>query len=616
MLDMGKVKKTIIYVLIIILQILVILYWTNKKTGYHIDELYSMGYASNLTGRGDCALYITTGSEFGFDKWIKNADLKKYLELSKEESIFNAPISEVIRGFITTRNYTYLLNIAESLLGDGTVSAKPAVYLNIVLFAIAEAFFAVLMKRVSIDERIRYLALIMFGFSGYMISMAVYVRFYMLVVMLAFMMLNCFYSLWIADTWKQTFMPIVLIMILAYLSLRNSEFTVPFFAAFIGCFIIACLIEKKRKQLLISLAVCICGFIYIVATTDFLGILLFPDKYSNVSVVWLSAGLSFRKITAGGLWEYFSWLIELLETHFFGARSIVYGLAGAITICFIISSERDNNIMSFDINRLRPVTLCALVLWIALTGLSIITGHGRIICVIILLIVVLLCVGEMIGVKLRLRKPDLSSNTVFVLVLVGEAVIYTVFCAICLYSVWRYFCFAYISGTLAFWYVIDRLFKKREIEFVRRPLMTIMVTFVVINALLPFVTRNIECIYEDEKEFKERIRANQNLDVVMILPVTEETIAIERIGYLSRHSIYDCVNTMPRSANILVSSLDEYTYDKVDYPDEFLLWTQEYQENMDLTEVLRDLKKNGYSVEEIGTNHDSDVYIVRANGAM
>lgn len=63
----GKRRELIIFILIMFFQILTIVYWANEKCNYHVDELYSLGYASILTGKGDGAQYITMSPEFTFN---------------------------------------------------------------------------------------------------------------------------------------------------------------------------------------------------------------------------------------------------------------------------------------------------------------------------------------------------------------------------------------------------------------------------------------------------------------------------------------------------------------------------------------------------------------------
>ncbi len=553
----AKIKELLIYAFILILQVAFIIYWANIKTNYNIDELYSIGYASSLTGLGEGAEYITTSPEFRIGEWMHNSELKKHLVQSDIESIFNAPIGRVMDKFIKGRNYYCFLNASEAIIGNRTISVTAGVFLNIICMIIAELMLALLMKRMNIDQRIRILAVAMFGFSVYVISACVFVRFYMLIIMIMLIVLNCFYNIWDAVSWRKIVFSEILILALLYLSFRNSEFTVPFFGAFMGCFIIALITQKKKRQLISCIVLCAAGVLYVAITTDFIEILFRPDDYTSLQNVWVNAGLTVHDTTIGTFGHYILFFIKLLLSHFFG-RGLIFALLGVITVYVIVLTKKG---------------------------------------------------GEKIGNSIR--SLSLSSDTFFILVIAGEALICMVFNALCQYDVWRYYCFSVVSCAILFWYMIDRALKCSFFVDSSKHIILVLAGYVILVSVLPFVTRNIEYTYESEKSFIDDIHKEENLDVIMVLPANIETIRVEQLTYLSRHAIYDCVHLMPEDTMIFVSDLDKYSFEQIDYPDRFLLWTQKYQDEIDISPVLNDLNRNGYDVQELGTDHDSLVYLVQ-----
>ena len=146
-LKMNRNRAMLIMVIIIILQVDTLLYWSSVKTSYHVDELYSMGYASSFTGQTYNSKYITTSKDFWFNKWISNSDLKEYIVMSDDESVFSAPFSVVMKKMVTGRNYMGLLNLAESLFGNGTISHRPGFILNVVFYILTDVFLYLLFKR-------------------------------------------------------------------------------------------------------------------------------------------------------------------------------------------------------------------------------------------------------------------------------------------------------------------------------------------------------------------------------------------------------------------------------------------------------------------------------------
>lgn len=597
-----KSRELYIYIAIIAVQVLVMLYWGRMKTNYFIDDLYSMGYASSFIGGGDTAQYITTSPDFSFNEWIRNSALKKYLIVSDEETVFNAPFFKVMQKFITGRNYFGFLNIAESIAGYSFVSSRPGILLNIFFLIVAEISLISLMKKLSFVKRMSYLSLAMFGFSCYVISAAEYIRFYMLVIMIMIVILNLLYRLWNSEQWKQILFTEVGIMILSYLAYKNSELTLVYFGAVMGSSIIAFFLMKKWRQFISCVAVCLCGAGYILVTTNYIGMLLHPDIYSTTGSFPLTTGLRIAEASFDTIESYLYWVKELFETYYFGSYRIIYLMVGALTICLIIVTEQtDNQHTHFDIRKIRPVTIMAIIIWTAMLAASHIFGKGYNICALVLCLIMFLAVGEALGYRIGTNKMKNSSDTIFVLILASAMGIYTIFCAMAGFNIWRYYCYGFVSGTIIVWYVIDRLFKKSLFKKAEHPLYIILTGFIVINALIPFRSRNIEYIYEDETEFVENIENNKELDVVLFLISDGD-------GTIFRHELYDCVNLMSEDSNIYCVDLRKYEYSLVDYPDEFVLWSNQIR---DLSIILEELDQHGYDLWNLGSDHCSKAYVCK-----
>lgn len=597
-------RELCIYIAIIAVQVLVMLYWGHVKTNYYEDDLYSMGSASSFTGEGDTARYITTSADFSLNEWTKNSTFKKYLLVSEEEKVFNAPFFKVMKKFITGRNYFGFLNLAESIAGYSFVSSRPGVLLNIIFFIIAEFSLISLMKKLNFDERIRYLSLAMFGFSCYVISAVEYIRFYMMVIMLMIMILNLLYRLWNSEQWKQIIYTEAGVMILSYFAYKNSELTIAYFGAVMGSLIVAFFLTKKWKQMISCIAVCLCGVGFILLSTNYVEILLHPGNYSTSNRV---AGTSI-KISEASFYTiayYLYWVKQLFETYYFGSCWIAYLFAGALTIYLIIVFEQtDNKHFHPDLNRIRPVTMMAILFWTAMLIVSHILGQGFYICALILCLIMFFAAKEVGVFEYRIditniKKINVSSDTAFILVLASAMGIYTLFNAIALSIRWRYYCYGFVSGAIIVWYVLDRLFKRSFIKKAERPLYIILTGFVVINALIPFQSRNIEYMYEEDAGFIENVRNNQELDVVLFMGYRSG-------GDFSLCELYDCINLMSENSYMYFMDLEKYEYSLVDYPDEFMLWSHAKR---DLTVVLDELGQHGYDLRELGSDYCSKAYV-------
>ncbi len=599
-----KPRALWIYAFIMVLQIIVVLYWGKIKTNYYIDDLYSMGYASSFTEKGDTAQYISTSPDYEFNEWIENASFKKYLLLSDEEKASNVPPVELMHKLIVKRNYFGLLNIAESIAGYDCVTSRPGLFLNILFFVLAELSLISLMKKMGFDEKVGCLSLAMFGFSSYVLSAAEYIRFYMMVIMLMLMMLNALYKLWNATAWKGIILSELAAYITAYFAYKNSELTLLFFGAFMGCFLVAAFFTKKWRHLISNIVLSILGVAYIALSTDFIGILLHQTEYDAGGAA-LEASRNIANASFGTVKNYLIWVKTLFETYYFGNYRIIYLLIGAVTIVLVLNNEKhEKNFLTFDIKNIRiqeikGVTVCALVCWVAIYLFARKFGQGVRISSIVLLLILLVGFAEATGYIISFKKPPVSSDGMFICILFGAAVMYTIFCAMCGYSTWRYYCFGFTSFSIILWFIIDRVLKKSFLRETKRPLVRVLTVFVVINSLIPFKTRNIEYMYEDEHGFIFNVRNNQPLDVVMYTT----TVA----GWVeTRHELYDCVNLVPAEAKIYIVNLGLYEYEQVDYPAEFMLWCHS---SSDMTVVLDDLAHHGYETLDLGADHCSHAYV-------
>ena len=611
--NMGlKLKKLWIYAFIMVLQIIVILYWGKIKTNYYVDEFFSMGYASSFTEKGDTAKWINTSPDYKFNEWIENAALKKYLLLSDEEKVFNVSPITVIHKFITKGNYYGFLNIAESIAGYDSVTSKPGLFLNILFFVLAELSLISLMKKMGFDEKVSCLSLAMFGFSSYVLSTAEYIRFYMMVIMLTVMMLNALYRLWNATSWRGIILSEFAAFIIAYIAYKNSELMLAFFGAFVGFLFISSFLCKKRRLVVSTIVLSLLGVAYIAISTDFISVLLYTNSYDYVvGDALLYSCFNIVNSSLETVKNYLIWVKTLFETCYFGNYRIIYMLIGAATLLLVLANEKDGKMLSaFDIKRIRIReirigTVLAFACWGAIYLFARKCGQGVRVSLIVLLLIVLVGLAEAVGYKIRFQKISVSSDGMFVCILFGTAVIYTIFCGMCgYYGSWRYYCFGFTSFTITLWFIIDRVLKKSLFKEAKRPLLVVLAVFVVFNSLIPFKTRNIDFMYENEHEFISNVRNAQPLDVVLYT-TTEDSAGRKRFLF---QDLYDCVNLLPAEAKIYLVNLGVYEYEQVDYPDEFMLW---WHVSIDMAAVLDDLALHGYEFVDLGADHGSHAYVCR-----
>ena len=207
----------------------------------------------------------------------------------------------------------------------------------------------------------------------------------------------------------------------------------------------------------------------------------------------------------------------------------------------------------------------------------------------------------MFGFQLKRYSIRLNQETGFVAILLGTTAIYTAFAAMAGFTTWRYYCFGFVTLIIIFWYVLDRILKRLAPLKMERGWYHILGAFVLLSAFTPFITRKVECVYENDKNLKEQVEQYEKMDVVLVSEI-DETNAI------SRHETYDCVNQMSGESRIYAFDINSYSYDDVAFPDEFLLWSLE---SRDISDVLHDLAEHGFEIKNLGKNHVSQVYVCK-----
>lgn len=564
-------KIYFVYLAIIVLQVLNLIYWANVKVNYHIDELFSMGYANSYTE--DVNPYITSTEDWRFNEWLNNAELQKYLWISEGKEIYSMPLGQAIIKLTTASdNHSGLLNLAESLSGYDTVSKWPGIFLNIFIFIVAELVLIALAGRLKLSKWATALFLILFGFCGYTIGLVEFIRFYMLVVLMAFVMIFFHSVIWTSDRTWQIVVCEIGSFAMACLGLNNSELMLVYSGALMGCFFIALLLTKQRKKLGMYAVMLCAAVIYLACKTDWLDVLFHVgyyaetggDKLSKVTtnIVDMSGGS-----IAGQLKQCKTWLYNLYVSYYFGYKWILTLWAVVFYTWFVLrffgQKTKKAAAEKEAVLPRRIVESCRS------------------------------------GIK-RIKALSWSHETGFVFVLAGTYVIYTVFFAVAMKNLWesRYYAIGFITCIIVLWYAADRIMRMvsagRKIYYCG-----VLTGLTVISCLAPFYTRNIQYIYEQDTELISSLQDYQGMDVVIEPYKSAEDKTLTTTAY-------DCITLMNGETRIYPIEMAEYTYESGDFPDEFIFWTY-VERNFD--ELISSLEADGYQVECLGTDHASKVYI-------
>lgn len=238
-----RYKNIIWFVLLLFFQILILFSYENKKSGYHIDEMYSFEGA-HLIFDWNYNYWVEDYEEVWKNQWLSGEDIRNYFSV-KEESrqIVNIAPSKIVHLFINNKPYYVLLNLTMSL-GNQTMSKWYGFILNIVLWTITQiVLYKIGVELLGNNKGIR--VPLLYGISAGAISMVMYIRMYMLWNLLIVLALFFHLKLYKAKKWYVFLGYVFGSAIVALLAIRTQEYTAIFAICLVISFEIACFIHKK-----------------------------------------------------------------------------------------------------------------------------------------------------------------------------------------------------------------------------------------------------------------------------------------------------------------------------------------------------------------------------------
>ena len=628
MLMKSKIKNIIpgitIFSIIFIVQVIIFVYWSNAKHNFFVDEFYSMGYANSFTGRGDIGQYVTASKDWKFNEWINNSNLKKYLIVSGEESVLDLPFISVLKLFFTGRNYFGILNIFESFFGNNHISQTPSLILNIIILLLSELTIFRFLKKLGCDKRTAYISISLFGFSEYIITKVEYVRFYMLIILFGLLIISLFYEIWMCSDIKKFIFSGFLLMILSYLSFKNSEVTVVFLVSLGICVFTGLTLTRQWAKAITVLGAAVLGGLFVFFKFEYYNLLISYFQKKNVIQHGLTDRLMLiQNFTISEFKWNLSQITEVIKTYFFSNMSILLSCLGITSLITLIASDDANDglftpkfinkktIKTFLSNhrgrsiKLRPITSLLLLFWSILTIKYKLSSNTGKFCLFILTLTIIYIYLDSIGKRPSIAVTNIGKNGQFILIIIGSALIYTLLSALCHLTKPRYYCFGYLMISVILWFLADRLIKYVVPQKAHKSIYCVIAVFTVIMAYMPFETRNIDYMYEQDKAMMRDIQQYSSLDVILISSINQDT------NEPARHDTYDCINIMSDQSRIYAFDLLCYDYENIPYPKtDFVLWSSIER---DISKAIEDLQNHDYSVELIGTTHISQAYICHFN---
>lgn len=537
-----------VFLIIVALQISLMFFWATQRSNYYIDEFFSFGSAHSYTFDKKDAKYINNSDDWVYEQWVDNNKLKDQLVITKETSLLSQPPLKATRMLLTRRNHQGILNILYSVFSPGKISMYPGIIFNLVIFFFTQILIYRIMEELTGSFPVSMLAVTMYGFSAMAIGIALYIRFYTLVIFLMLALIWLHQIMWRTEKLVKCEIITILCMVLIYFAMKDSELVFIIGGALIGCYALGLLIRKQFiKFLCYFLTIVPVSLFYALTKTNFIDIALHPEKYSEGSgaEAWMTQKLltvnSDRLLALLG--KYIRWFSDLL----FGSWYIVCSFAVVIIILLELKAlgRKPDRDPREDIDK---------------------------------------------------RNDGDGNSNGFIWIIFGLNTIFLAFAFLTAFPATRYMSFFFPLVTILLWTLIGWLTKGKKCKGMVLAMCGLL-TFTGIFITQVIHPENVDYVYAGDRPL---IQAVQESGI-------EDAICIYSGEKHSNHAVYDCINIMPDTAKIYPMNSNKHQIDAESSPDRMLVWILNAREPIP---YLADLMIGGYSLTKLGSTHTSDVYVI------
>lgn len=531
---MSKRLSRLILLVIVVLQCGVMLFWASRKVYYYIDEWYTFEYAQSINHRKGDIEYMPLSPQWKNKQWIDVGDLKTRFTLEKEESVFDIPLSKSVGLFFKDRNYMWIINVLETFFGKDEAPKWICIIFNIVILALTQfLIFYFMADCLGVDRRSALLAVTMWGFCPFVMGLAVFCRFYAWTLFLFLVALVFHKLMWDNSSHIKNIACELAAMLALYLAFRNSELVFVLGGSLILFFTIALIVRKRYVQSLYYILPVIGAALLMPHTIKFIKVILHPAAHTA--------------IYHGGMRSLVSKHVKFMLTSTWAEKT----------------DALFNSVKQF--------------------GDSVFGSP-------ILLIIAVACLIVLFVTVVTAKKKVPRRIDGFVLVILGVAVVFWIFCGICGLTMNRYFSFMFLLGAILFWTVFDKLIRCHRAEGLIRKGAICLVLAV---AVLPFFRKNIDYLYSGWKPVLEKLDEYKRKDAL--------------VDYASLFVLYQSVDFLHPSSRIY--PFNSYSSSSIssdffpnfsgvtlpDLPEAFLFWIDKTMMPMGVWWQIRDL---GYIVTD------------------
>lgn len=320
-------KKYIILVALIFLQLINIIYWGNKKEGFHVDELLSYNFVCQTK-------YISVNAnrpEMTYlNNWHDSAYYRDYLTIDEGEAFDFTGTYESITHDVHPPIFYLLLNVMCSFM-KGIFSKWAGIGLNIIFFVLTVLALFKLTAEITDSVPTQLAICAIYGFSVGAVSTVVFIRMYMILT-LATVLFCCLHAkLWnnmdslefSSNRWKY-YLWIVLATVFGFL----TQFYFVIFAFFVCAVFWLFILLNRKYRLAVEYAVTM-------VTGLVISFLLWPSMYHQIFEGYRGqeAFENFKEESGGG---YFRDFIGIISNELFARKNIILLLLVVLLLITIV----------------------------------------------------------------------------------------------------------------------------------------------------------------------------------------------------------------------------------------------------------------------------------------
>ena len=247
---MTKKKNILIFIVIIILQLMVMLYYGLHKEGYLYDEIITYERAAEVFVDRSTRPNFEYQKNF-YNKIYTGADFSYMVTIQPGDSFFEQSLESQIGALISSRTYNLFLNIIMSV-GDGQFNDWYCIGFNMLLFVFLQICLFKIANKIGCNAQFSLFVVSFYGFSVAAVKPVIYLRFYEMYLLFALLCLlaGCYLLQVQKINWKWGLCALSTLIFVWY-GYLNAEYMIVYAAAFVFAFMI---VGLKSKQWIKTLA--------------------------------------------------------------------------------------------------------------------------------------------------------------------------------------------------------------------------------------------------------------------------------------------------------------------------------------------------------------------------